>query len=300
MATFAPSMNFIALLILMVCFVSSSIISSPTSVDHLYGLFSTKTPYSFVENDNLTIIKPQEECKPIHINMVHRHGHRYPSSGTLKEYADLSRKINHGQVPDPGLNFSLPWFTPFTTQQRSHLTRVGEAELYHLGKRIKARFPDIFKGHDYSPWRYTFMSTNKERTIHSSNSLASGIFEGAGSLASGGIQPISVVVNSKDPNDKVLRFYDACPNFVANIEDNDQVIEEFLKFQSEQVMRQVKDKVERKLNITTTGKTGEKELSYNDLDSIFTSCSYELSMPLHGFRNMCFTGRRGSKSFGLR
>lgn len=99
-------------------------------------------------------------------------------------------------------------------------------------------------------------------------------------------QPISVVVNSKDPNDKVLRFYDACPNFVANIEDNDQVIEEFLKFQSEQVMRQVKDKVERKLNITTTGKTGEKELSYNDLDSIFTSCSYELSMPLHGSSSM--------------
>ena len=272
--------NLIPLLIILICFISSSEVSSLSSngVDNLYGLFSTKTPYSYVENDNLTIIKPQEECKPIHINMVHRHGHRYPSSGSLKDYADLSQKINQGQKLDPDLNFTLPWFTPFSLQQKSHLTRVGESELYHLAKRIKTRFPDIFKDHDYLPWTYNFMSTNKERTIHSSNSLASGLFEESGSLANRSIQPISIVVSSKDPNDTLLRFYNACPNFVANIEGNDQVMAEFLKFQSGQTMQQVKDKVARKLNLTATGNTGDNELSYNELDAIYTSCSYELSM----------------------
>ena len=255
-------------------------ICSASHGDDLYGLFSTKTPYSFVENDNLNISRPSAECKAFHVNMVHRHGHRYPSSGDLKDFADLSRKINRGQVVESNLNFSLPWYTPFFKAESSHLTNVGELELYQLSKRIKARFPSIIHDNKYSPWKDVFMSTNKERTIHSANALSAGFFEGVGSLAGGKIQPITIVVSPRDPNDKLLHFYDACPNFVSNIADNQQVVAEFMEFQKGQEVQLVKEKIKKKLNLTLL----DDDLSYDNLDSIFISCAYELSM-LNGSMN---------------
>ncbi|XP_066913759.1 multiple inositol polyphosphate phosphatase 1-like [Clytia hemisphaerica] len=248
---------------LLICaFIAHSVLSSQE------GLFSTKTPYSFIENDELNVTKPHPECIVKQINMVHRHGHRYPSGGDTTKFKQLSDKINTGRVA-PGLNFTLPWYSPFEMKQKSMLTRTGEKELYGIGQRIKKRFPDLLKA-EYSPVTQYFMSSNKVRTIHSANSIASGLFDGNGALGGGRIQPIAIDVSPKDPNDRLLRFYDACPKYIRNIDDKNETIIEYLKFQKGAEVQEVKKKVEQKLNL--------KDLSFTNLEMIYVGCAYQLGM----------------------
>ena len=63
-----------------------------TAIHCQNSLFSIKTPYSFIENTNTEITKPNPQCVVKQLNFVHRHGHRFPSKTYIQKFKKLSKK----------------------------------------------------------------------------------------------------------------------------------------------------------------------------------------------------------------
>ena len=237
------------------------------------NLFSTKTPYSLVQNLDVSIRKPLETCIPVHINMIHRHGHRYPSIKDMKNMMEVGDILNAAN-PVNTTNLDLPWKLPYTFEQDKILTDVGEKELFEIGKRIVARFPTMFEP-KYTPFNYTFQSTCKLRCTHSAISLAAGLFDGKGHLGAGKYQPISLETHPCH-SDKVLRFFDHCNKYLDHVIEKDAGKHEMKKFQKSPLVAKVIDKIKRKL-----GYDYEKiSLKSKHLKVIMVMCAYELGM--HG------------------
>ena len=228
-------------------------------------LFSTKTPYNYVGN-NLTQNNTPKGCKPIQINMVHRHGNRYPSDKDIEAMDDLLKLLRDKTSP----NVTIPSKNPFRKEQDSLLNEVGEKELYGIGSRIRIRFSDLLQER-YSPLSYKFESTCKLRCVHSSNSLAAGLFEGSGSLGPCHLQPIAIQTFPCDSS-KELEFYDMCQNYIINVDKNKNAKIEVKKFGKGKEMMVVLEKVKRKLGLTTT------TLEVKHLEIMYIYCAYELGM----------------------
>ena len=237
------------------------------------NLFSTKTPYSLVQNLDVSIEKPLETCTPVHINMIHRHGHRYPSIKDMKNMKEVGDILNNVNPPST-TNINLPWNLPYTFEQDKILTNVGEAELFGIGKRIVARFPEIFEN-KYTPFNYTFQSTCKLRCTHSAISLAAGLFDGKGHLGEGKYQPVTLETHPCH-SDKVLRFFDHCEKYLDHVVRKNADKEEMKKFQKSPTVTKVIDKINRKLGKMNEGAV----LKPKHLKVIMVMCAYELGM--HG------------------
>ncbi|XP_066913756.1 multiple inositol polyphosphate phosphatase 1-like isoform X2 [Clytia hemisphaerica] len=230
--------------------------------------FAIKTPYALHENTDVLILRPQPQCKVKQLNFVHRHGHRFPSKNYILNFKELSKLINWKVESPPEMVLGLPWEPPLDEDHKSHLTHVGEKELYNIGIRTRKRFPELFEQR-YNTRRFKFMSTNKLRTTHSATSLAAGLFDGDGSLH-GRIQPIALDIS---PNDcRVLRFYDNCHRYKQEIKKNAIALSEHEKFLHGKEIKKVADKIKVKLNLPSI------RLTHRSLDAIFIGCAYELSM----------------------
>ena len=236
-------------------------------------LFSTKTPYSLVQNLDITIKRPSEQCTPVHINMIHRHGHRYPSIKDMKNMMEVGDIINAANPTHS--NIKLPWKLPYTFEQDKILTSVGESELFGIGKRIVARFPEIFE-QKYTPFNFTFQSTCKLRCTHSAISLAAGLFDGKGHLGKGKYQPISLETYPCG-SDKVLRFFDHCEKYLDYVVDKNADKQEMKNFQKTPMVKMVIDKVKKKL---MNKSENDIPLKPKHLKVIMVMCAYELAM--HG------------------
>jgi len=232
-------------------------------------LFSIKTPYSYLQNDDLRLVKPSAQCTVKQLNMVHRHGHRFPSKSYILKFRELAEKIDWN-TGNPDQLLGLPWDPPLDENHKSHLTHVGENELYNIGLRTRARFAEVFE-RPYNSRRFRFISTNKLRTTHSTNSLGAGLFDGVSTIHQHRIQPIALEVNSDD--DKTLKFYSNCERYKKAIVNNESAILEFHKFTSNSPeVKRVAEKVQ--------SRTGRPDLSltYRNLDAIFVGCTYEIAM----------------------
>ncbi|XP_065651806.1 multiple inositol polyphosphate phosphatase 1 isoform X1 [Hydra vulgaris] len=227
-------------------------------------LFSTKTPYTFIGN-NFTENNAPKNCKPIQINMVHRHGNRYPSDKDVNEMDKLLKFIQNKTF----LNIAIPTKNLFKKEEDSLLNEIGEKELYEIGKRIRIRFSDLFQKR-YSPLLYKFESTCKLRTVHSSNSLAAGLFENTGTLGACRIQPIAIQTYPCDSS-KELEFYKMCKSYTDKVEKNEETKEEMKKFGKGTEMNNVLEKVKRKLGLSFS-------LEVNHLKIMYIYCSYEIGM----------------------
>ena len=162
---------------------------------------------------------------------------------------------------------TLPWHVPFALEEKYLLTGVGEEELYHIGKRLRARFSQFFAKKSYSPRWYSFVSTDTKRTTHSASSLAAGIFDGYASIDDR-IQPIALEVLPSEPNDRLLRFYEACDNYRTEIAE--KPVKEYVLFQNGPEVRAVIKKIENKINV--------QDLTYADVNMIFLGCAYEIAI----------------------
>ena len=192
------------------------------------------------------------------------------------KFKELSKKINWKRAAnnnsdgDDGDILGLPWDPPLDEEHKSHLTEVGQRELYRIGVRMRRRFPELFTKR-YNARRFKFISTNKIRTTHSASSLAAGLFDGDGSIHSR-IQPIALETTSSDC--RILRFYDNCQVYKREIENNPDALLEYHRFLERDHMKRVALKVETKLNLDDP----KIKLTHHDLDAIFIGCAYEMSM----------------------
>lgn len=176
-------------------------------------LFSDKTRYHF---SGKPIEKPPR-CEPVHINMVIRHGSRYPGSARVKKMKALLTAINRSLPSNATIRYkglSLPWSIPndILNSAGKEMSSLGTEEMYFIAKRLSSTFRSTLK-HGYSNTNYSFVATDKLRSSQSAVAFAQGLFEGKGHLGPGRYQPIAIKSSGPSNDDIYLRIFEACPKW---------------------------------------------------------------------------------------
>lgn len=254
---FSLSLRRVLILALVVCFKHCA------GSHQLFGekfVFSDKTAYHFLSK---TISRP-EKYDPVYINMVVRHGSRYPSKYRVVRMSRILKRLNAffpvNKTDNTTFRYkglSLPWSIPADVKNSAskELSRLGAQEMYWIAKRIRAKFPELFK-HGYSNTKYSFIATDKLRSSQSAVGFAQGIFEQQGPVGLAKYQPIAVRFSGPADQDRVLRIYEACPKWKkvhAKLSDS-----EYAKFIRGPQMRNVTENICSRLNLKTKTKLTPK------------------------------------------
>ena len=231
--------------------------------------FSTKTGYNQLPKIKVPVKQPANYTA-IQINMVHRHGERFPGAKDVKEMKEFALKINKFKNISKSVNLTLPWHTTFQEIENKMLAKEGETTLYELGKRIRQRFPEAFTK-TYTTYNYKFLSTCLTRTTGSAAALSLGLFEGYGHLGPSREQPIHLEVTPCN-KDIVLRAQDNCAKYITEVYDNDDASIEVKKYQKGKEVRNVIDEIKMKFG------EPNMSLSYDEIKLMYGVCSWDLIM----------------------
>eukprot|EP00474_Spongospora_subterranea_P000291 CRZ00749.1 hypothetical protein [Spongospora subterranea] len=172
---------------------------------------STNTPY-YRSSNPLSNPNHAGSCELHQVNMVIRHGSRFPTKKTIELASQLHRHIHSNpslsnvSVPD----WLLSWAPEFAHDDAGELTTLGMEEQYNLAQRLQQRFPEVFKK-PYHPNHCKLRSTQKSRAGRSASAFALGLWHGTGQVTNFKFQPAFIYTTGELDNDIVLRPFDACP-----------------------------------------------------------------------------------------
>ncbi|GFZ15061.1 histidine acid phosphatase family protein [Actinidia rufa] len=184
---------------------------------------ATVTRYDVVKDipDNAFVPSTiPDQCTPIHLNLVARHGTRAPTKKRIKELNGLAarfevllqdakeKKLALEKVPAWFWEWKSPWKGKV---KGGELIREGEDELYRLGIRIRDKFPQLFN-EEYHPDVYPIKATQIPRASASAVAFGMGLFSGRGNIGPGHHRAFAVISESR-ASDIVLRFHDCCQNY---------------------------------------------------------------------------------------
>ncbi|XP_058183813.1 uncharacterized protein LOC131301491 isoform X1 [Rhododendron vialii] len=184
---------------------------------------STVSRYEVVKDISDNSFVPSnipDQCTPIHLNLLARHGTRAPTKRRIKEMDDLDKRIevllqdakekesDLQKVPALLWGWKFPWKGKF---KGGELIREGEEELYHLAIRIREKFPQLFN-EDYHPDVYPIKATQIPRASASAVAFGMGLFSGRGNLGPGHHRAFAVSSESR-ASDICLRFHDCCQRY---------------------------------------------------------------------------------------
>ncbi|KAL3630564.1 hypothetical protein CASFOL_023548 [Castilleja foliolosa] len=211
-----------------------------------------------------------DQCKPIHLNLVARHGTRAPTKKKLKELDALATRLavllenvkEQSSTVTPA--WLKGWKSPWTGKHKGgELITEGETELYELGIRTRERFPELFI-EDYHPDTYPIKATQVSRASASAVAFGMGLFSGRGNLGQGRHRAFAVASESR-ASDIMLRFHDCCQNYKA-----------FRKSQ-EPSLDKLKEPI---LNEITQGLVSRWGLNFTrrDVSSLWVLCKQEASL----------------------
>ncbi|EPS59317.1 acid phosphatase, partial [Genlisea aurea] len=181
---------------------------------------STVTRYDVAKDISVREAVPSSvphQCKPIHLNLLARHGTRAPTKKKLKELEALGTRLDvllenvtehDSNVPIWLFGWKSPWGKKY---KGGELISEGENELFDLGVRTRERFPELFE-ELYHPDIYPIKSTQVPRASASAVAFGMGLFSGKGLLGQGRHRAFSVISESR-ASDTMLRFHDCCQNY---------------------------------------------------------------------------------------
>ena len=234
-----------------------------------YYRFGTKTAYHF-DNASASSWKFPEGCRPVHLNMVLRHGSRYPSKGDIRDSSDLLTKLKdiHSSAVFRYKNVSISFNKPpeWEDAEPKELSSAGENEQYGIAKRFLCRFPDVF---DKKYWNkyYKFVSSDRPRTARSAMSFAYGLFEDKGNVSSSNFQPVAITFSGDKDNDKLRLPYDACPRYETDVLH--QGLGEVDEFNEGPEIKNLTKRLEERLQIT-----GKLSLTFDSVEKMFRLCAF--------------------------
>ncbi|XP_059317939.1 uncharacterized protein LOC132068387 isoform X1 [Lycium ferocissimum] len=215
-------MNVALLLLLQVLLAIALHTSANESFDVRQHL-STVTRYGVVKDisdDSFAPSKNLDQCTPIHLNLVARHGTRAPTKKRIREIEALAARlevlVRDAKEQKQSLDKIPAWLTGWSSPWKGKLTggeliSEGEDELYHLGIRVREQFPNLFS-EEYHPDIYSIKATQVPRASASSVAFGMGLFSGKGKLGPGGHRAFAVTSESR-ASDIVLRFHDCCQSY---------------------------------------------------------------------------------------
>ncbi|KAL8550159.1 hypothetical protein ACS0TY_008836 [Phlomoides rotata] len=231
---------------------------------------STVTRYHMAKDISHNSYVPSnipDQCKPIHLNVVARHGTRAPTKKKLKELDALASRLevlleNVKEQKFPAWLWG--WKSPWTGKHKGgELISEGENELYELGVRTREKFPELFK-EDYHPDVYPIKATQISRASASAVAFGMGLFSDRGKLGPGRHRAFAVISESR-ASDIMLRFHDCCQNYKA-----------FRKSQ-EPYVDKLKEPVLNKIAQELVTRWGLK-FTTHDVSSLWFLCKQEASL----------------------
>lgn len=190
-------------------------------------LFNTKTPYEysraflshFLSHTNISSdqasrkvenIHP-DECTPKQLNILLRHGSRYPSKGDIKRIAKFVEKLQSANL---GENYASlkDWVNIYTPETSMKLGKNGARELFGIATRFAQSFGKLLKasGDDNSP-SIAISSSDTQRTIASAEAFRDGLAEAMRVTKVDAALPEMILRND------LLRFYDNCTSYVESV-----------------------------------------------------------------------------------
>ena len=231
--------------------------------------FGTKTAYHF--NASNSSLQTPVNCHPVHLNMIIRHGSRYPSNGDREEIDELLTKLNKIYTVSSSFqyqNLTIPWNRPpeWSDAEPGELSATGENEQYNIAKRFRSRFTQVFVKEYWNKY-YTFVTSDKLRTAQSAMSFAFGLFEAQGPVASSKFQPVAITFSGRENNDKLLSSYDACPRYEIDVKEHG--VSEVKKFTDGPELRNLTRRLEQRLQLN-----GKLSLTFDYVEKIFRLCAF--------------------------
>ncbi|KAI8800273.1 histidine phosphatase superfamily [Cladochytrium replicatum] len=229
----------------------------------------SKSPYS-PPAENETVVSPlPETCRVIHLQVVGRHGTRFPGmKDTLGcqglEKVPFNIKLSHN------LKESLmSWSCPFPIKKIGLLARAGEYEVYELGRRLGRRYPNRV----YSPTFVKIRSSAVSRSGQSASAFSAGFFEGSGGLEMCGIPPIYQTTLPKMMDYELVPKH-ACPRWSKTLYEDPRRQAEMSAYRTLRI-QSIADR------LTESLMTPPAKLTTENIEAMYRTCAFELSSSTH-------------------
>ena len=186
-------------------------------------IFGSKTPYYWARN--VTSGVPEDawssvsysgvNCSVFYVDILSRHGARYPTSSWVHDMPNLQKKLIQNNVNS---TFIKVWVNPFPEASAGQLSTLGAIEGFEFGKQIASNFKSF--AYQMIP-NSKFSASRKPRTQDSARNFYFGLTSGLG---------VNQIHISPAIDNMALRFFENCGKFVNEIEDNRVANAEFYKF----------------------------------------------------------------------
>ena len=179
-----------------------------------------------------------EACAPVFLYTLVRHGTRNPSKSTIKRLAKLQEQVERyagAAVEGAQLAALAHWRCPVSRDDTGTLLDIGTREMFDLGRRTRAAFPELLAP-PYHPALYDFRSSEILRASQSGNAFAAGLYYDGPTnhlLSEFGVRPVPMPSTSAG-NDRELRFHKLCARYKREVKKNATLVTragEFVGFQ---------------------------------------------------------------------
>ncbi|KAG1688765.1 hypothetical protein DVH05_003075 [Phytophthora capsici] len=243
------------------------------SADSNFSLqsFGTKTKYWDQTNSSLSatlqantseLVVNISDLELVQLQQVSRHGSRFPTKGNMGEIADLLDKLQlnfSSVIPSWLKNYSLP----YNLTDAGELAPTGVAELAGYGSRSRNSVMGSIPV-TYNASLFKLAHTSSTRTADSAKAFASTFFSNPDAVE---------FIEYPEGNDPLLRFFDECDRYNAEIVDNNNALIEFNEFQTSTKMNESISFLKSRLNLPT-----DAVLSPTDAASVFSACAFDVML----------------------
>ncbi|XP_052262148.1 multiple inositol polyphosphate phosphatase 1-like isoform X1 [Dreissena polymorpha] len=241
-----------------------------------WDVFSTKTLYRWAHdttrpnpNSDYVISYNNGTCRAAHVNMVIRHGARFPTKGSIADVHELVEKLKRNKRIDlyPEID---SWVSPYHADLESMLNSEGVLEQSALGQRTYTRYQRLF---DLNGDSASFVSTNKQRTKASANSFYNGAYNTSGGCLvreTECVNPLKKPLPSLIIDDHRLRYYDSCESFESETLNNKTNMAEFSNYETTADFINIIQSIKSNLGINES-----VGLNADDVYTLYDLCAYD-------------------------
>ncbi|KAE9349690.1 hypothetical protein PR003_g5752 [Phytophthora rubi] len=243
---------------------------APSNAGSSFSLqsFGTKTKY-WDQRDSSFALALQNastvqasDLELVQLQQVSRHGSRYPTKGNMGEISDLLDKLQtnySSAIPDWLKSYSLP----YNSEDAGQLAPAGLKELADYGTSVRASVGSAIPT-TYNASLFKLAHTSVTRTGQSARSFASAFFSNPEDVE---------YVEYADGSDPLLRFFDECGRYSAEVLDNTSALLEFDEFQTSDKMNESILFLKSQLNLSS-----DADMSATDVTSAFSACAFDVML----------------------
>ncbi|CAJ0846108.1 9496_t:CDS:2, partial [Entrophospora sp. SA101] len=159
---------------------------------------------------NIKPITYPDKCELKQLNLISRHGSRYPDPDDYVAYGKLEKVFAN---------------VPVAKNWVFQMVKRGELEMFYDGLQSRKRYSKFWKGVKYDPEVIKFQSSATSRAGASSMAYSEGLFNGKGSLDTCKSQPV-YTSSIPEMQDGVLVPWISCTRWFNTVYSNNSLFDE--------------------------------------------------------------------------